>query len=45
MIFLYSSPSQTADKFGSFIINLEKLLANIFICNPYFVFITRDFNA
>ena len=43
--FCIGSPSQTADKFGSFIINLEKLLANIFIRNPYFVFITRDFKA
>ena len=45
MIFLHSSPDQTADKFGSFIINWEKLLANIFIRNPYFVFITRDFKT
>ena len=40
---MYQPPSQTSDKFDSFITNLEKMVIDISRSNPHFVM--DDFNA
>ena len=45
VIALYRYPSQTSDKFHSFISNLEKLLINMNSLDPHFVILLCDFNA
>ena len=42
---MYSSSSQTAYQFDSFIINFEKLVVYISSRNPHFLQITNDFNT
>ena len=45
VITLCRSPSQTSDKFQSFISNLEKLLTNINSFDTHFVILLGDFNG
>ena len=45
VISLYRSPSQTADEFDLFMLNLEKLLVDRSNRKTHFVLITSDFNA